>query len=70
MIKRYIVRIENTPENKANLAAGWGLIRHRHFAKYKITKDFTTFWFTKAEYNEYNEILNSLALLGSTIRKI
>ena len=70
MIKKYRVRIKNTPENKANLAAGWGLIRHRPFAKYRITKCSTTFWFTKAEYNEYNEILNNLTLLGSTIKKI
>ena len=64
MIKRYRVRIEHKDGNQINLAAGWGLIRHRPFAKYRVTKFSTTFWFTKSEYNEYNEILKSAELWG------
>lgn len=64
MIKRYRIRIENTPENKMKMATGWGLIHHRPFAKFRVTKFSTTFWFTQSEYDEYNEILKSSALWG------
>ena len=55
--KKHIVRIGNAPETAVALAAAWGIIEHRPFAKYRVTQHFTTFWLTAKEKKAFDDIV-------------
>lgn len=55
--ERIMVRIENNAENAVALAAAWGIIEHRPFAKYRVTQHFTTFWLTAKEKKAFDNIV-------------
>lgn len=57
--KKYIVRIGNSPETAVALAAAWGIIEHRPFAKYRVTQHFTTFWLTAKEKKAFESIVKT-----------
>lgn len=52
MFKKTRVRLDN--EKYANeIKICWALIRHRPFAKWRISENTTTFWLTKKEAEEF-----------------
>lgn len=55
--KKHIVRIGNSPETAVALAAAWGIIEHRPFAKYRVTQHFTIFWLTAKEKKTFDNIV-------------
>lgn len=58
--KRVTVRIENNAENAVRLAAAWGLVSCRKFAKYIVREHHTVFYLTKREAEELEDIVKSV----------
>jgi hypothetical protein len=58
--KRVMVRIENKSENAVKLAAAWGLVSCRKFAKYIVREHHTIFYLTKEEAKELEDIVKSV----------
>jgi hypothetical protein len=58
--KKVMVRIENKAENAVKLAAAWGLVSCRKFAKYIVREHHTIFYLTKEEAKELEDIVKSV----------
>jgi hypothetical protein len=58
--KRIMVRIENNAENAVRLAAAWGLVSCRKFAKFELREHHTVFYLTKKEAKELEDIVKSV----------
>ena len=58
--KKIMVRIENKSENAVKLAAAWGLVSCRKFAKFIVREHHTIFYLTKAEAEELDNIVKSV----------
>lgn len=58
--KKIMVRIENKAENAVKLAAAWGLVSCRKFAKYIVREHHTVFYLTKEEAEELENIVKSV----------
>lgn len=58
--KKIMVRIENKSENAVKLAAAWGLVSCRKFAKFIVREHHTIFYLTKEEAEELDNIVKSV----------
>ena len=58
--KKIMVRIENKSENAVRLAAAWGLVSCRKFAKFELREHHTVFYLTKKEAEELEDIVKSV----------
>ena len=58
--KKIMVRIENKSENAVKLAAAWGLVSCRKFAKYIVREHHTVFYLTKEEAEELDNIVKTV----------
>ena len=61
--ERIMVRIENNAENAVRLAAAWGLVSCRKFAKFIVREHHTVFYLTKQEAEELDNIVKIVGLL-------
>lgn len=52
MFKKIRIRLDNE-KYAEDIKICWALIRHRPFAKWRISEHNTTFWLTKKEAEEY-----------------
>lgn len=58
--KKIMVRIENKSENAVKLAAAWGLVSCRKFAKFIVREHHTVFYLTKEEAEELDNIVKTV----------
>ena len=58
--KRVMVRIENNAENAVKLAAAWGLVSCKKFAKFIVREHHTIFYLTKREVVELEDIVKTV----------